>query len=964
MIKRLVKLTAAAGAFSLLLSGCGGPDNGGNVSEGTSDADVNQAFSQAAPNLDNQIQAKTKTSAELGVPQLDTATAQAPAPATRPVTPAASDKPLTEADKYLKDYLKNHGGQASERNDEADLDYNRALQLYNFQNYAGALRFVDSAVLLNPNHGPAQALRAKILVAIRGNTPEGALAEVHSLNANAQAERDFAIRRKIEEGENFRNDARKIAPDSEPDLAMKERMLGEKIDLLQKALNAYNDAKTLVDYADLTAGSYAEYRGQVRGAITSLRAELSDNEEQVAQLRRQVILEKQAEDQKNFERAHGEKMRILLDEVQRRIDDGRYESAEDMAERIRALEHYTGPYASEATSLRDHANSLKHSKNENDLINDKKFSIDTHILEVERRHIPYQKLIVYPEDWDHVVARQGKRESLTGKEGIPEWKRRIQEKLQKPIEFNFAGEQLRTVLDYLRDRAGVSFVYNPTALEGKPPVELDVSGMTIMQALKLVLQTSGGNLGYVIRDHAVYIDDQAKLTTAGGGMVLIPYEVGDITVAIRDYVGPDITLDSGSTLPPPPPAPTPPPPDITTIQTLITTTIEPDSWAAGGTADAFGDKLFINQRPEIHDQISRFLAEYRATQKVMVNVESRFMEVRDADFEEIGVEIQGINTLNQFYAGQPGLRGDFGDITGIYRGFVKTNRAGGSGLINPAASNSVPVPGLRTPPRKNGIGSNGFISLVGTSVTSFINYARQVDPGSPAISSLEGIQGDVIAGGFNGQLFYSNGVQLNAYIHAVHATENSATVFAPRLTIRNGQRAYVVVAKQEAYVRDYNTNGQLLDPVIDTIIEGVSLDVRPIVSYDRRYVTLDMNPTLSQIVRIRQIPISGIIIDQLGQIQGAISAVIEAPQLFMHKVRTSAMIPDGGVLYISGMYRDIKFDNENSIPIIGDIPVVGRLFRWTVAERAKQNIAMVLSPRIILLDEEERKFVTGTATEK
>lgn len=960
MMKRLVRLTAAAGAFGLLMSGCGGPGDGPTVSDNSTDADVAQAFAQAEPGLDREITARTKTSAELGVPQLDQAAQPTP---TAPVVTAGDDKPLTAAEQYLKDYLANNGQNAEQRKDEADVDYNRALHLYQLQNYNGALRFVDSALTLNPNHSQAQSLRAKILVAKKGVTPEAAAMHAASLSDNAAAERLYAIERKIEEGDQFRERARTFNPDALPDAASKERALGDKINYLEKALVAFKDAKTLIDYADLTAHNYSEYRGRVREAIRNLTNEISDSQEQVAEIRRAVILEKQAADQKGFERAHGEKLRILLDEIERRIDDGRYVSAEDLAERVRALENYTGPYAAEATSLRDRANSLKHSETVNNLLRDSNLSLKTHILEVERRHIPYQRLIVYPEDWDQVVARQAKRDSLTSKDGTPEWKKRIQEKLQKPIEFNFAGEQLRVVLDYLRDRAGVSFVYNPAALDGHPPVELDVSGMTIMQALKLVLQTSGGNLGYVIRDHAVYIDDQTRLASAGGGMVLIPYEVGDITVAIRDFAGPDITLDAGSTIPPPPPPPPPAPPDISTIQTLITTTIEPDSWAAGGTADAFGDKLFINQRPEIHDQISRFLAEYRATQKVMVNVESRFLEVRDADFEELGVEIQGMNTINQFYTGQPGLRGDFGDITGIYRGFVKTNRSTGPGLsIGPAASNSVPVPGFRTPPRETGIGSNGFISLVGTSVTSFINYARQVDPGSPAISSLEGVQGDVTAGGFNGQLFYSNGVQLNAYVHATHATENTATVFAPQLTIRNGQRAYVVVARQVSYIRDYNTNGQLLDPVIDAIIEGVSLDVRPIVSYDRRYVTLDLNPTLSQIVRIRQIPVSSLIVDQTGAIAGAVTAVIEAPQLFMHKVRTSSMIPDGGVLYISGLYRDIKFDAENSIPIIGDIPVVGRLFRWTVTERAKQNIAMVLSPRIILLDEEERKHVTGSAT--
>ncbi|MGH7142845.1 MAG: hypothetical protein ACREJ2_01780 [Planctomycetota bacterium] len=970
MINRLVRWTAAAGALSLLLSGCGGPSSSGTVSESATDADVTAAYQQAEPNLDKEIQSGTKSAVALGVPMLAEQTASAPStPATTqaPTTTPQNNPPLSQAEEFLKDYLKGHGNQAAQREDQATIEYNRAVTLYQMENYRGALRFADAALALNPNFQQAQQLRAKVLTAIKGLTPEVVLEQATHLLSNAAAERLYAIERKIAEGDDNRKRAKEYDPDTENDPNTKETLLGERIDSLQKALKNYEDAKTLVDYADLTPYDYGEYRNRVRAAIEDLRKEISVAQEQVAEVRRQVILEREAADQQDFDRAHGEKIGILLDEVRRRISDGRYASAEDLAERVRALENYTGPYNAQATSLRDKANSLKHAETAQRLLDEKNQSIRTEILAVEQRHIPYQQLIVYPDDWDHVVARQAKQESLSGgSQGTPEWKREIEEKLQKTVDFHFPNEQLKVVLDYLRDRAGVSFVYNPAALQDKPPVQLDVTGMTIQAALKLVLQTSGGNLGYVIRDHAVYIDDLSKLNASGGGMILVPYDVGDITVAVRDFVGPDITLDSGSTLPPPPPPPATPPPDINTILTLIQSTIAPDSWNAGGaSADAFGDKLFINQRPDVHDQIARFLAEYRATQKVMVSVESRFLEVRDADFQEIGMEIQGLNTLNQFYNTRSGLRGDFGDITGIYRGFVKTNRANtATGYIAPAASNSVPVPGFVSVSAPSQIGSNGIFSLVGSSVTSFINYARQIDPGSPAISALEGEQGDVTAGGLNAQLFYSNGVQLNAYIHAVHATENTATVFAPRLTIRNGQRAYVVVARQEAYIRDYNTNGQLLQPVVDSVVEGVALDVRPIVSYDRRYVTLDMNPTLSQIVKIRQIPISNLIIDQLtGTPIGAVTSIIEAPQLFMHKVRTSAMIPDGGVLYISGMYRDIKFDAENSVPILGDIPVVGRLFRWTVGERAKQNTAMVISPRIILLDEEERKHITGSATE-
>jgi type II secretory pathway component GspD/PulD (secretin) len=67
-------------------------------------------------------------------------------------------------------------------------------------------------------------------------------------------------------------------------------------------------------------------------------------------------------------------------------------------------------------------------------------------------------------------------------------------------------------------------------------------------------------------------------------------------------------------------------------------------------------------------------------------------------------------------------------------------------------------------------------------------------------------------------------------------------------------------------------------------------------------------------------------------------------------------VPDGGILLVGGLYRNVKFNAENGVPFLSDLPVVGRFFRWNTVDNARSNLAILISPRIILFSEEEEKL--------
>ncbi|GAG45746.1 unnamed protein product, partial [marine sediment metagenome] len=95
---------------------------------------------------------------------------------------------------------------------------------------------------------------------------------------------------------------------------------------------------------------------------------------------------------------------------------------------------------------------------------------------------------------------------------------------------------------------------------------------------------------------------------------------------------------------------------------------------------------------------------------------------------------------------------------------------------------------------------------------------------------------------------------LDYYMQAVEGSDQSVLMSAPRITVFNGQRAYIAVVTQRNLVTDYDVDvaesAVGYDVTIETISTGVVFDVRPIVSADRRYVQMDLRPSRSELIDV------------------------------------------------------------------------------------------------------------------
>ena len=143
----------------------------------------------------------------------------------------------------------------------------------------------------------------------------------------------------------------------------------------------------------------------------------------------------------------------------------------------------------------------------------------------------------------------------------------------------------------------------------------------------------------------------------------------------------------------------------------------------------------------------------------------------------------------------------------------------------------------------------------------------------------------------------------------------------------------------------------VLNPVIGILNTGSILDVRPTVSYDRKYVMLEVRPTLASQTGTRSS-----IVTLAG---GNTSIPIELPTIVVQKIRTSVTVPDGGTVLIGGM-KDLQSQyNETYVPILGRVPMIKNLFRRQGSAALKRSGIVLLKAKItILREEEKRKFGT------
>ena len=125
---------------------------------------------------------------------------------------------------------------------------------------------------------------------------------------------------------------------------------------------------------------------------------------------------------------------------------------------------------------------------------------------------------------------------------------------------------------------------------------------------------------------------------------------------------------------------------------------------------------------------------------------------------------------------------------------------------------------------------------------------------------------------------------------------------------------------------------------------GASVTASPFQTFDRRDVglTLRIRPQISEggLVRMQ-------IFHEASSLQGTTLSNPAGPSTNKRSIESAVVVDDGGIVVIGGLIEDNWAMGEDKVPVLGDIPVLGAMFRYETRKRTKTNLMVFLRPKII-----------------
>jgi type II secretory pathway component GspD/PulD (secretin) len=154
---------------------------------------------------------------------------------------------------------------------------------------------------------------------------------------------------------------------------------------------------------------------------------------------------------------------------------------------------------------------------------------------------------------------------------------------------------------------------------------------------------------------------------------------------------------------------------------------------------------------------------------------------------------------------------------------------------------------------------------------------------------------------------------------------------------------------QNSYVQDFDVEiaqaAAIGDPIVQTIRDGIILDVRPIVSADRRFITMELRPTVADLVR----PIPTFLTST--SLATGPPVVIQVPEIEISRVRTTVTMPDGGTLMLGGIrfFRDLVA--ESGVPVLSKIPILSFFFSRKAKQIQRRNLLILIKAQVVVPEE-------------
>jgi general secretion pathway protein D len=203
--------------------------------------------------------------------------------------------------------------------------------------------------------------------------------------------------------------------------------------------------------------------------------------------------------------------------------------------------------------------------------------------------------------------------------------------------------------------------------------------------------------------------------------------------------------------------------------------------------------------------------------------------------------------------------------------------------------------------------------------------------GNPLIFGGTGL----IAGGIFGEVTLPDGTKVpavTAVLRAAQTRDNINILSSPHLLTLDNKEAEIVVGENVPFITSQARDSTNLANVINTVERkdvGITLRLTPHI-HESDFVSLD-------------------IFQESSAVKGdsLLNASTVGPTTTKRSAKTSVLVKNGDTVVLGGMMQETFTNTVSQIPLLGDIPLLGNLFRFKSVSRKKTNLLIMLTPRII-----------------
>jgi type IV pilus assembly protein PilQ len=207
------------------------------------------------------------------------------------------------------------------------------------------------------------------------------------------------------------------------------------------------------------------------------------------------------------------------------------------------------------------------------------------------------------------------------------------------------------------------------------------------------------------------------------------------------------------------------------------------------------------------------------------------------------------------------------------------------------------------------------------SQTAGLNALQQVgslSAGAPIEST-----GFATVGGSGFKIGISSG-DFRAFISALETITDTTILANPKILAVNKQLGQVYIGTKIGYTSQTTQTQTSTTQQVDFLDTGTKLTFRPYIG-DDGYIRMDIHPK-----------------DSSGTLKAN-----NIPDEQSTELATNIMVKDGQTIVIGGLFRDVVVTSRSQIPLLGDLPLIGALFRRTTDTNQRQEVIVLLTPHII-----------------